>query len=248
MAKKEDIPTDLAFEIGANLGPKQFVAAARHFFALIEGLWSNVGEGKAIEWEVCAREGSTVLAMQPRGDMPTKQVGRLYNRVEKVTRALASGDIEAANLDERELDHARALSDLSRENGSVIPLRFWVRRQPILYGPDIADYIREDHRGGYVDFGSLEGRLQAIQDARGTLELKIRDVLYPAAIRCIVPETMLDEALEYFRHRVEVTGEITYRAGGTPTSISVGRIDLLPEDDDLPTADDVRGILGGTAV
>lgn len=247
MATKEEIPTDLALEIGTNLGPQQFIKAARNFFGFVERLSLGIIDDVPIEWEVIAREGSTVLAMRPRSDALSGQIGTVYNRIQSTTQALVSGDANIADIDEKALEYAKALADLSREKGNVIPIRVWVKREPILYGPDVADTIRENRGSGYTDFGSFEGRLHAIQDASGTLELKIRDLLYAAPIKCIVAEEMLDEALDNFRRRVEVFGEISYRSNGMPISIAVSQIERLPDDEELPSAEDVRGILSGNA-
>lgn len=95
----------------------------------------------------------------------------------------------------------------------------------------------------YYDVGTIEGRLEAIMDSSGVLKIRVRDFLYPRAISCIVPERMIDCVLSSFRRRVEIEGRIHYRRDGTPISIEAQVIDVLPEDDELPTAHDVRGIM-----
>jgi len=54
---------------------------------------------------------------------------------------------------------------------------------------------------------------------------------------------MIDDVLGSFRKRVEIEGRIHYRRNGTPISIEAFEIEVLPDDSDLPTADDVRGIM-----
>ena len=49
--------------------------------------------------------------------------------------------------------------------------------------------------------------------------------------------------LDKFRKRVEVSGIIHYRKNGMPISIEAEQIIALPDDSELPTAEDVRGIL-----
>ena len=58
-----------------------------------------------------------------------------------------------------------------------------------------------------------------------------------------MPEKLVVTAIGNFRRRVEVEGRIHYRSDGTPISIEVMEIDVLPEDDALPSASDVRGIM-----
>ena len=53
---------------------------------------------------------------------------------------------------------------------------------------------------------------------------------------------MIETVFASFRKRVEITGKIHYRRDGGAISIEATDIEILPEDDDLPTASEVRGI------
>jgi hypothetical protein len=89
--------------------------------------------------------------------------------------------------------------------------------------------------------------LQTIQDKDGSLQFQIHDALFKQTIRCYFPEEMLPQVFNSFRKRVEVSGEIHYRRNGTPISIHAERIEKLPDDDELPSLDDVRGIFKAEA-
>ena len=95
----------------------------------------------------------------------------------------------------------------------------------------------------YCDYGSIEGRLEAIWDADDVLKIRVRDIPYPKAINCTIPGNLHEQAFRNFRRRVELEGLIRYRACGTPASIEVDQINFLPDDGDLPRASDVRGIM-----
>ena len=123
----------------------------------------------------------------------------------------------------------------------IVPMCIWVRRDPIIFGPDVGDFIREETKPAYWDYGSVEGTLNAIQDSVGGLELRVRDPLWQRAIKCFVPEKMLDEAMRMFRMRVELFGEIHYRKDETPESIRVERLDRLEDDSDLPNIEEFAG-------
>jgi hypothetical protein len=114
--------------------------------------------------------------------------------------------------------------------------------------PTDAELAWESRGREYHDFGSLDGKLQTIQDAAGGLEFRIRDIMYRNPIRCIVSEDMLPSVMDNFRKRVEVFGEIRYSQYGIPLAITVKSIAAMPSDEDLPTAEDVRGILGPATV
>ena len=105
----------------------------------------------------------------------------------------------------------------------------------------------DEDRAAYWDFGTVEGYLSAIQDSSGKLELRVRDPLWDGQIKCFVTEQLLPQAMDNFRRRVEVGGEVRYRANGSPESIRATSLEALPDDADLPTAAEVRGLLGGAA-
>lgn len=244
MAQPDEIPTDLALEVGANLDPKRFIDVARHFFGYVEEVSRETIAKDGPAWEVIARQGSTILAMRPTEDCDVHTLSDLYAKLNSASDSLLRGEVEESQLSEKALNHIQMLADLRDRQGNMIPIRFWVRKSPTLIGPDVGEFIRESRGREYYDFGSLDGRLQTIQDAGGGLEFRIRDILYRNSVRCIVKEDMLQAIMENFRKRVEVFGEIRYSQHGIPLSITVRTIEPMPSDDELPTAEDVRGILG----
>ncbi len=243
MAMADDMTSDIALEIGADLDPGRFVAVARAFFGLVEAVTAVGHAGRPLAWHVRVREGSNILALDPAPSVSPAEATAAIDRIDSAVRALVSGDLAETLLDEEALDNARKLSDLATVKGGATPMRLWVRRSSFNFGPDIGEVIRDETKPAYRDFGSIEGTLNAIQDGAGGLELRIRDPLWRRAIKCSVPEEMLDAAMQYFRQRVEVFGEIYYRNDDTPHSIRVHRLVHLPNDDDLPSIEDVRGLL-----
>lgn len=242
MATPEQIPSDLTLEIGVDLTPEAFLAAARHFFGLVQEIANETAE-KPIGWTVQVREGSNLIAVIPDQLSADTQLEAIYTKFRSGTAALMRGDIEEASLGERALGHLRGLSQLTADKRVPIPIRFWVQRKAVDLGPQIAATIQEDWRTEYQDFGTIEGRLKAIRESGTSLKISVRDLLYARPIECLLPEDMVEEAMSKFRKRVEVTGLIHYRRNGTPVSIEVSKIEVLPDDDDLPSEEDVRGIL-----
>lgn len=247
-ATPDIIPTELTLEIGEELPPDRFIAAVRAFFGYINEVGKTlVDDGDALGWTVRVREGSALIAVHPTPNVAPEIVQSLYSKAERGIRDVANGQLDDANLPEPALRHLRALSDLTLARvDHIVPMQIWIRRKPISLDVRIADVIREDLRAEYNDFGTVEGRLETIQDRRGSLQLQIRDPMFKQLVRCAFPEEMLADVFEKFRKRVEISGVIHYRRNGTPISIDAAKIDQFPDDDDLPTADDVRGILRAT--
>src|SRR5262245_49621686 len=160
------IPSDLAVEIGEELSPDQFIAVARAFFGYVEEISRAVApEADMPRWTVRVREGSTILAVEPTDTVPANLVSAVYLRAEQGIRYLAAGDVQEAGLTEPAIKHLSVLSEMT-EGSRRRPtrVRLWVRRKPVDVGSEIARVVREDWREDYKDFGTIEGRLETIQD------------------------------------------------------------------------------------
>jgi hypothetical protein len=244
MATPDQIPSDLTLEIGENLPPDRFLAAVRHFLAYVEEMGKSVApDGGAQDWLVRVKEGSNLIGVDPGPKAQIVPIRKLYRAIDMGLRSVASGGVEASNFPDAALRHLRTLSEMGQgTRGKPLALRMWIEKRPTVIGKEIATAIQEDWRSDYRDYGTVEGDLEAIQDRNG-LQIRVRDQILRTSILCLVPEGMLKEAFDNFRKRVEISGLIHYRRNGTPISIGVDKIESLPDDSDLPSLSDVRGIL-----
>jgi hypothetical protein len=244
MATPEQIPTDLTLDLGDDLAPEEFVAAARNFFGYITEITeAQRGDGADIAWTVKVKEGSSLIGLEPNATAPASRLAMIYKKAKFGLETLETGDVKGAGLSDKAIGCLKSLSDLTDRYTDGQGINLWVRREPVRIGSGIARRVREDLESDYYDYGTVEGRLEAIQDANGALKIRVKDFLFPRAISCVVPEKMIDQVFASFRRRVEIEGRIHYRRDGTPISIEAQAIDILPEDSDLPTAADVRGIM-----
>ncbi len=104
---------------------------------------------------------------------------------------------------------------------------------------DIGDKVEKILRGGYAAFGSIEGKLEAVNLHGGSPTFTIWDRVIGVPVRCYFPKsrTWADEVKQLLEKRVIVRGKINYFKGGLPRSI-VGIeeiIDATP-DERLPKA------------
>lgn len=243
-ATPDQVPSDLTLEIGDNPTPERFLAAVKAFFGYVEELGNTLApEGERPTWTVHVKEGSALIGVEPTPRTARNTLDLIYSRVEADIGRLVVGDIEGARLPDSVLKHLKSLSELTESpRKGPTEIRLWVRRKPVVMEPAVARTIREDWRSDYADFGTIEGRLDTIQD-RGALQIQIRDVIFRQAVRCQIPDDMLPRVFESFRKRVEASGIIHFRRNGVPISIDVENITTLPDDSELPTAADVKGIL-----
>lgn len=244
MATPDQIPSDLALEIEQALTPSAFLAATRHFFGYVDEIARALrGDADPIRWTVRVREGSTVLAAMAPEDAPADVLSAVCGQARLAIDVLSSGSVEDAGVSDAALNHLRSLSALTDDaKRQSLTLKLWINRSPNVIGPAIARTIQENWRVDYFDYGTIEGKLEAIQDS-GTLQIRIKDTLTRQSVRCHLPDELLPSAFENFRKRVEVAGLIHYDRQDCPVGIQVSAINALPDDADLPTAAAVRGIL-----
>lgn len=243
MATPDQIPTDLTLEIGENLSPDAFVAAARAFFSYVDEVSKSVSaDGETVDWTVRVREGSHLIGVTP-ASLGAPVPLAIYHAVAAGVGALAEGRLGDTRLSETALRNLRVLSEFTDgTRGKPVPMKIWVQRKPLTVNPEIAHVIREDQKVAYEAYGTVEGRLRAIQD-RGSVTLQIKDDLLGLTVACYVKDDLLPTAFKSFRRRVEVTGLIHYRRNGSAASIEASSIVQLPEDSELPGAEEVRGLL-----
>lgn len=95
------------------------------------------------------------------------------------------------------------------------------------------------------DYGSVEGYLEMLS-IRGGPHIGVREQIHGRTVRCdIADEEVERTAYRAFRRRVIVSGLVGYRKGEdfTPARIAVDHVEEIPADSELPTEEDVYGIL-----
>lgn len=255
MATADQIPTDLTLELNGDVSPERFLTAARAFFGCVqETTKAMVAEGDPPGWKVVVKEGSNLLGLVPDPAANSQIVKAVYAQIQSGINLISLGLLDDAAwgnnpawgpaMPEPAIQHLKTLADLAVAKGKRGPVdvRVWVEKHPSEIGPQISKIIAESLGENYRDYGAVEGKLDAIQERSG-LQIRVFDQLLRQAVICHVEDEMLSDVFAKFRKRVEVTGVVHYRRDGRPISIDVENIEELPDDDDLPTAADVRGIL-----
>lgn len=96
----------------------------------------------------------------------------------------------------------------------------------------------------YESFGSVEGVLECIT-IQDCLVFVICESLATEgeAMWCQFPSDLIEEARNVTGERVSVSGLIRSREDGKKVSIEVKEVHYFPSEEQLPTIDDVIGIL-----
>lgn len=92
--------------------------------------------------------------------------------------------------------------------------------------------------------GSVEGRLESLNVHGTNRFFNVYDVLSGARIRCdFAHRIAADEVGQNAEKRVIVHGELRYREDGQLVNVIARSIEVPPPEDELPSANDVLGIL-----
>jgi hypothetical protein len=223
-----------------KLTPDKFLAGARDFFALVEGVAKNV-TSEAIDWSIEVDKGSQIVRMRIQN--PTAETKRSLDVVSQGIRSLRGGiRMVPSGFTEKEIGAAKRLSDLSDgeniqsvsiKNGSV----------PENLTPEITRTV-DAILAGRPDFafGSIEGKIVMLSAKHG-LECTVYDPVQRREIACWLQTPHAQEAAEKgYRKRVMAAGLIHYSKEGYAVSITVDEIRIFPPDSDLPTVEQIQQI------
>jgi hypothetical protein len=93
--------------------------------------------------------------------------------------------------------------------------------------------------------GSVEGRLEGLNVHGSNRYFNVYDDLTGERVQCQfghrIDVAKIGGAVE---RRVSVSGEIRYRETGEIVNVIAHSLDVFPQESDLPSADDVYGIIG----
>ncbi len=225
---------------GSGLTPDKFIAAAKSFFDLIQGVSKNV-TGKQINWLVEVDKGSAVL--RGRAERPSADADMAVDSINRGIRSLRSGIKSIPNGFTR--DEVRACHTLAGlVDGTKIRSIFI---QNGAAPEDLSSAVVSSADAiltgeTYTAFGSLEGKIDSMSD-RQHLCCSIYDSYLRREVTCYFQEeAVFEEAVKGFRKRVLAGGMIRYAKEGHPTSIVVDTIRIFPEESELPTIEEVQAI------
>jgi hypothetical protein len=223
-----------------KLTPGKFVDAVQAFFSLVQGVANNVA-GDPVKWITEADKGSVIIRI--RASNPNTKSKQSTEAVCRGLRSLRMGNrtIPALFTNE-EVKAAKRLADLvDGERIQGISVKNGI--EPELISKKTAESAEAILNGEiYQAFGSIEGKVDSLSD-KASLVCSITDPIYGREITCyFTNDEAAEEAIKGFRKRVLAAGLIRYGKDGRPTSISVDKVKIFPDESDLPTVEQVQEI------
>jgi hypothetical protein len=246
-ALPNEIDAELTLEIdGTDITPEKFLRGVRAFFGVLEVVTKEVcNERERAHWMVQVKAGSNLVGVRPAPNTPLPIVDRVLGFVRAGIETLEDRSEVPEGFPNLAIRHLRDLGKIvGTDERDDTRVRVWARRAPITVTHKSVAHAADLLSEVVEDYGSIEGRL-LVMSARGTWHFEIDEHVWGQRIRCYIEQDLLEQALQYFRRRVEVYGRIKLRRDGTPVSIRVDKIVPFPERHELPDFLSVRGILQG---
>jgi len=230
---------------GEEVGANQFATAVRDFVSVITAVSRKVsGSTSAVQWTVRLRPGSACVDFVPRQNpaLPP-MLTEIGDVVERGFVALEEGQALPAGFPDPAIQKVRDIASLLERRRDPVK-NIQVRRNGRAHPITLKTAAVIDAWAGveYRDWGTVEGRLDILRGHYG-FDFLVYDVLTGRSVTCRFAEEYADEVRDAWRRRVSASGLIRHRANGDPISMDVDEFMVLPEEDELPTIQDVRGIL-----
>lgn len=233
MAKSKMPQLVLGLE-GDQIPAQKFVAAAQDFFNLLDEVASEVtGKKRPVDWSVSLEKGSVLFVARPFAYGPGVAIRKIMATVNAGLNKLEKKATRPPGFSDAALGHAHdlaAIADGRLVKKAKVQLRRDKDLKPIEFRK-VAEHVEEILGPKVSEYGSIEGYLETVS-IRGVPHVSLYDVMTDQAVRCNVQEEKLNEAWRAMlsRHRVVVSGFITYRKAGTPLRIDADEIVEIGQD------------------
>ncbi|HWL43039.1 MAG TPA: hypothetical protein VNQ73_08850 [Ilumatobacter sp.] len=90
-------------------------------------------------------------------------------------------------------------------------------------------------------WGSIEGVVDQISIRGKSPSIGVQERLEQRPLRCVIDKASVDQARDALGHRVVVTGAMSMNASSQVVKMMAEKIDLVPDDSDLPTIGSIAG-------
>lgn len=200
----------------------------------------------SLDWVIREmRSGSAIIEVQaePKGeDTPIWAASAVVRRFRQGMRQVIETGERPEAFSEYAMRRVYELTALLSENG-IESLRIGPDGDSVVLQPGMRKALRDTLEGRYRAIGSIEGRIDSLSAHEEPYFCTVYTLLSGEPVRCYFASALLDTVYEHFRARVVVRGTLNTRADGEVTSMRLVSVDRMPDDDTLPTVDEIIGIL-----
>ncbi|HET7231585.1 MAG TPA: hypothetical protein VFJ16_16365 [Longimicrobium sp.] len=203
-------------------------------------------EDGSLDWVIKdLRAGSAVFEIyaEPKGEKtPVWAPALVVDRFKRGIRQVIETGERPEYFSEYAMRRTYELTSLLHTNG-IQAFRVGVNGDSVEIVPTMRKAVRETLEGRYRAIGSIEGRIDSLSTHEEPYYCTVYTMLSGEPVRCYFPPHLLPSVHKHFRTRVTVYGTFTTRASGEVTSLRMSRIEPFPSDSEIPSIDEIIGIL-----
>ena len=233
----------LRLELGAAAAvPLSKLAAATDSFShLVDDIAKELHpDAQIIEWTVEVERGSVILEVKPA--LGREAALTIVNTIVNGLNAIEKGPEQPLHFTDRALEHARKLATLASDE---LPVRVRNSHHQARLTRHSVRNIDDLTIGAQPRIGTIEGRLEELNiHVHDKPTFQIWENLTGRKVQCRAGDSVPKEQLEAaMGHHVAVRGMIRASRHGASQSIDAKQLRVFPAEHELPSADEVRGIL-----
>jgi hypothetical protein len=251
MAKKQKSKTLAPFTLKMKLTEvptDQFLKSVQAFYQFLQELTKEVaGPDEKIIWKTSVNRGSAEISFNPYSMTPLPSTKRkLYKVSDEIFEAIETDKEPPKEFTPQMARHLHAVIEVTKptkddEKGLGMMLLRPKREYELT--PELLKPLNKAmHVVEY--YGFIEGELQGITSRKG-LKLTIYERIQGRPISCYVRQDrieLFEKAMQLFNRRVQVYGMMKSKKDGTPLSIDLEDIKPLPQENQIPDLNQLRGI------
>ena len=205
------------------------------------------GEQAEIDWQIVDLKHSSPaeIVLQPIGTHTnTDKEDIIFETVNKVIgyfKALSDNIPLPVEMNQQLLGHYKTFSDKVQKGILTVSLKS--ETDTVKVSENVKAAIEAVTLSEIKSIGTVEGRLEFLNIHANQNMFRIYSAVPPEKVNCFFPPDKIEEAREALGRKIRVLGELIYPKGNDfPRDVRVETIELLPDDDDLPSLMDLRGI------
>ena len=194
-----------------------------------------------------ASGGSFTLCVRPQSaieDVPAHVIPRIAPTVISGIRELQRQAKRPRHFSDDALDKLRDLARLMGPEAPALTVNSGGRDRPVALSSDVLAHVEAVLTPAFRTIGTIEGELEGLI-IHGRKRFLLYDRMAGRQVVCYFGNAVSwEEIRDLFGKRMAVTGEIRSRRSGERVSINVSSYYVFPREEDLPSADEVRGLIG----
>ena len=193
-----------------------------------------------------ASGGSFAVGVRPQSaseDVPARMMPQIARAVLSGLQELEREPKRPPHFSDGALDKLQDLARLAGPDTPSLMVSDGGHRRRVALSSEVLEHVEAVLTPAFQSIGTIEGELEGLI-IHGQKRFFLYDRLAGRKIICYFGDSVdWEEIRDLLGKRIAVTGEIHSRRSGERASINVSSVYVFPRKEDLPSPDEVRGLL-----